>query len=406
MIGTTSSHLRAWLKEHTPAGTLRWLRFANALRQAAHYWIPYNFRNGSAWPPTHLTLDITYICNLKCEMCPQAIDFEKDDSNLLKQFKSRKELTTDQILRLIDEAADYGVRVFAITGGEPFLRKDILPLIERVKQRRMDCQILTNGMLIKPPTATRLVELGVDKITISVDGPERIHNLIRKHPNSFQRLIESVMLIQQEKKRQRSNLPYLAFSNTISATNTKYLSELTEVAGQYGVNLNFGYLYYVTDKMETQTARILEKILQMDQVKGEDQNVPEALKRIDPHAMEEQIREIRQKERLYGIKANFTPNLTPEEVRNRYEDDTHAYANKCFYAWYHARVNPYGDVYACGPISLSMGNVTEHPLAQIWNNQKYRAFRTALKRHQLFPKCTKCCALNTKLWSFLPLLRS
>src|SRR3989304_1714504 len=158
-------------------------------------------------------------------MSPQAIAFEKEDSNLHKQFKSRKEMTTEQILRLIDDAAENGVRVFAITGGEPFLRKDMLTLIERVKQRRMDCRILTNGMLIKPHMAARLVELGVDKITISVDGPERIPNQIRKHPHSFQKLIENVTLIQSEKKRQRSNLPYLAFSNTISASTTKYLRE-------------------------------------------------------------------------------------------------------------------------------------------------------------------------------------
>ena len=398
----TTSQIKAWLKDNTSPSVLRWLRLADSVRRSFHYWIPYNFLDGSAWPPTHLTLDITYLCNLKCEMCPQAIDFEKEESNLLKQYKSRKELTTDQILRLIDDAADYGVRVFSITGGEPFLRKDILTLIERIKGRRMECQLLTNGMLIKPPTAARLVELGVDKLTISVDGPEYIHNIIRKHPSSFQRLIESAKLIQAEKGRQRSHLPYLAFSNTISASNTRHLAELMDVAGQHRVNLNFGYLYYVTEKMEAQTSRILGQILDVDQVKGEDQNVSDALKKIDPEVIRDQIKEIREKERRYRVKANFTPNLTPEEVGRRYEDDAHAYASKCFYAWYHARVNPYGDLYACGPISLSMGNVTEHRLPHIWNNGKYRAFRTALKRHQLFPKCTKCCALNSKLWTYLP----
>jgi radical SAM protein with 4Fe4S-binding SPASM domain len=182
------------------------------------------------------------------------------------------------------------------------------------------------------------------------------------------------------------------------------MTELVDVAGQQRVNLNFGYLYYVTEKMEAQTSRILQNILEVDQVKGEDQNVPDFLKKIDPEVISDQISEVREKEHRYGIKVNFTPNLTPDEVRRRYEDDTNAYANKCFYAWYHARVNPYGDLYACGPISLSMGNVTEQPLSEIWNNETYRAFRKALKRHQLFPKCTKCCALNSKLWTHLPAL--
>jgi len=393
-----NSHIKVWLKEKTSPSVLRWLRSGNSFAKSFHYWIPYSFMNGKALPPTHLTLDITYICNLKCEMCPQAIDFESEDSNLLKEFKVRKEMTTEEIFQLIDNASDYGVKIFTVTGGEPFLRKDILSIIERIKRRKMECQLLTNGMLLKETVAARLVELGVEKITISVDGPQQIHNIIRKHQNSFQRLLDGIKLIQEQKRQMGKRLPYLALSCTISATNAEYLAELADVAGEYGVNINFGYLYYISEKMEAQTA----KILKVEQAKGEDQNVAEYLKKIDPFVIENQIKSIRQKEAQYGVKANFTPNLSPEEVRLRYEDDTHAYANKCFYPWFHARVNPYGDVYACGPISIKMGNVTEQKFSHIWNNEKYRDFRKKLKKHQLFPKCTKCCALNNKLWSYLP----
>jgi radical SAM protein with 4Fe4S-binding SPASM domain len=62
-------------------------------------------------------------------------------------------------------------------------------------------------------------------------------------------------------------------------------------------------------------------------------------------------------------------------------------------------------VYACGPISISMGNITEEPLSKIWNNEKYKEFRRNLRSHGLFPKCTKCCALNNKVWQYLPALR-
>jgi radical SAM protein with 4Fe4S-binding SPASM domain len=398
-----SSKSKVWLKEHTTPAVLRGLRTINSVARAYHYWVPYNlYRDGRAWPPTQLTLDITYICNLKCEMCPQAIDFEKKpESNLLKQYKSHKELTTEQILTLMDDAAAFGVRTVTITGGEPFLRKDMLTIIERVKRLRMECQVLTNGMLIKADTAARIVELGVEKVTISVDGPEKIHNTIRKHPMSFQRLLETVRTIQQEKHRQGKTLPYLAFNNTISASNAKDLAELMDTAGQYGVNVNFGYLYYVSDEMEAKTARLLK----IEQVKGEDQNMPAPLKRLDPAVIAEQIAAVREKGRRYGVKAFFSPNLTPDQVKRRYEDDADAYVNKCFYAWHHARVNPYGDVYACGPISISMGNVTEEPLSAIWNNHRFRDFRVNLRKHRLYPKCTKCCALNDKTWRYLPAFR-
>jgi radical SAM protein with 4Fe4S-binding SPASM domain len=398
-----SSQSKAWLKTHSTPAMLKALRFVAAVAQSYEYWIPYNlYADGRAWAPREVTLDITYICNLKCEMCPQAIDFEKKPaSNLLKQYKSRKELTTAQIFTLIDNCADFGVKVFTITGGEPFLRKDMMSIIEHVKAKGLECNLLTNGMLIKPEMCTRLVELGVEKITISVDGPEHVHNVIRKHPQSFQKLTETVKTIQAEKQRLNKNLPYLAFSNTISSSNAAHMSELMDVAGKYGVNVNFGYLYYVSDEMEAKTA----KILKIEQVKGEDQNMPVALKQIDPVLIGQQIAKVREKEHEHGVKANFNPDITPEQVKKRYEDDYEAYVDKCFYAWHHARVNPYGDVYACGPISLSMGNIQDEPLSSVWNNVKFRQFRTLLRKERIFPKCTKCCALNNKAWQYLPVLR-
>lgn len=397
----TTTGMKEWLKAHIPPPLLRPIRTANSVLRGYHYWVPYNFfADGRAWPPRMLTLDLTYICNLKCEMCPQAIDFEKEESNLLQQYKANKELTSDQIMALIDDAAEFGVRTFTFTGGEPFLRKDLLTMIERVKRRGMACQVYTNGMLITQPVAARLVELGVEKVTISVDGPEEVHNQIRKNRRSFQKLLDAVRFIQAEKTRQQRSAPSLLFCNTVSASNAHFMSELMDVAGQHGVNVNFGYMYYVSEDMEAATAAILT----IPPVKGEDQNMPESLKRIDASVIDRQIRAVRQKERQYGVNASFMPDLKPRDVQRRYEDDRHAPVGRCFYAWDHVRVNPYGEVYACGPISLSMGNVATQRLASIWNNQQFREFRRLLRSHRLFPKCAKCCALNETAWRYLPAL--
>jgi radical SAM protein with 4Fe4S-binding SPASM domain len=386
-------------RQRAPQPVLRRARVLRSLARAYRYWIPYNlFADGRAWPPTVLTLDLTYICNLKCEMCPQAIDFEKEESNLLSQYRSRRELTTEQLLCVIDDAAQFGVRTIILTGGEPFLRRDLLTLAARVKARGLLCQISTNGMLITPAIAAQLVEIGVDRVTVSVDGPEAIHNTVRKNRKSFQRLLQGVRQIQAEKLRQSSSVPALLFNCTVSASNVAHLGELMDVAGTLGININFSYMYYVTDAMEARTT----EILQVDPVKGEDHRMPDALKRIDAGVLATEVAAVRRKEREYGTMATFSPDLPTNQVGRWYQDERHAHASKCFYAWQQARMNPYGDLYACGPISLSMGNVTEHGIAAIWNNDRYRQFRRLLRHHRLFPKCTKCCALNEKAWRYLP----
>ena len=45
---------------------------------------------------------------------------------------------------------------------------------------------------------------------------------------------------------------------------------------------------------------------------------------------------------ICNLKVDFMPDLKPRDVQRRYEDDSHAPVGKCFYAWHHARVNPYG----------------------------------------------------------------
>lgn len=389
--------LRHRIKSSLSPQLLRVAKFLYDLTKVPHYWLPYVLGAGRAFPPRQLTLELTYRCNLKCEMCPQAIDLESDDSKLLKQLKTRREMATPEILNLVDDAGSLGVKVFTLTGGEAFLRKDIFTITERIKMREMECAILTNGMLITPAGAANLVSLGMDKITISVDGPQDLHNTIRKNSQSFQRLIESVRQIQEEKRRRNRQSPYLAFSLTISARNANRISELLDVAREYGVGVNFGYLYYITEKMEVATASLLK----MDEVKGEDQNIPDFLKQVDVPALEAQIQEVHRKAHDYGLQVNFTPDLKGDEIRRRFYDDSFAFAEKCFYPWYAVRVNPYGDVYPC-PIQTLMGNVCKTSLAEIWNGEKYVEFRQRLKQVGIFAKCTKCCALNHRLWNYLP----
>ncbi|MBI5555359.1 MAG: SPASM domain-containing protein [Elusimicrobia bacterium] len=79
----------------------------------------------------------------------------------------------------------------------------------------------------------------------------------------------------------------------------------------------------------------------------------------------------------------------------------YAYSSKCFIPWYSGRVSPYGDVYPCS-IDVKIGNIRQTPFSVLWNSPRYKDFRNTLKRQGLFPKCAKCCNLNTKLWNYLP----
>lgn len=55
------------------------------------------------------------------------------------------------------------------------------------------------------------------------------------------------------------------------------------------------------------------------------------------------------------------------------------------------RLDHQGNVYHCGAIRKSFGNLLETPLDEIWNSEEYRDFRKKMTENNLLPICARCC---------------
>ena len=111
-----------------------------------------------------LHIELTGSCNLQCVYCFQS------NWNTPKRIKN--ELSTAQIMDLIDQSKKIGCKTVTITGGEPFLRKDIYEIINYCQE--FDVEILTNSTLLDKE---KIKEIGekfpqLKRIKISIDGLE------------------------------------------------------------------------------------------------------------------------------------------------------------------------------------------------------------------------------------------
>ncbi|WP_119079095.1 GTP 3',8-cyclase MoaA [Chitinophaga alhagiae] len=106
----------------------------------------------------YVRLSVTDRCNLRCTYCmPEHM-----------QFLERSELLSyEEIERSMRVLASAGVTKLRITGGEPFLRKDLLRLLEKLTPL-MDISITTNGVLTAPYIPA-LKALGIRNINLSLD---------------------------------------------------------------------------------------------------------------------------------------------------------------------------------------------------------------------------------------------
>ncbi|WP_243678922.1 radical SAM protein [Vulcanisaeta distributa] len=114
--------------------------------------------------------NITYRCNLKCIHCYiNAI-----------QGLSRDELTTEEALRVVDDAHELRTPLLIISGGEPLIREDITDVMRRANDYGIKVSLSTNGTLITRDWALKLKELNVQYVGISIDSPiPEVHDKIR-----------------------------------------------------------------------------------------------------------------------------------------------------------------------------------------------------------------------------------
>ncbi|MGB5242632.1 MAG: GTP 3',8-cyclase MoaA [Lutimonas sp.] len=110
----------------------------------------------------YLRLAVTDRCNLRCQYCMPAHGIDIVDRKDLLTFK--------EIYRIIRVLSELGVDKVRLTGGEPFVRKDFISLLESLafNEKLKQISITTNGVLISK-YIPKLEELGIHSVNLSLD---------------------------------------------------------------------------------------------------------------------------------------------------------------------------------------------------------------------------------------------
>jgi AdoMet-dependent heme synthase len=133
--------------------------------------------------PVAVQMILTRQCNLKCSYCSAA--------NFLDN-ETEPELSTTEWINVLKRLKEIGVFTIDFTGGEIFLREDVFEILKTaVACRFSKIEVLTNGTLITPVEASKLKKLGIQNISISLDGDMENHNRLRGI-GSYERTIQGI----------------------------------------------------------------------------------------------------------------------------------------------------------------------------------------------------------------------
>lgn len=112
--------------------------------------------------PIYVDFSLTPYCNLKCGFCY---------ASACGRMSKNLELNIEDFKRIFDQLDELDVLRIGFEGGEPFLRNDIIDILKEADKHNFTYFINTNGTLITDSIAESLSKTDVDKVCVSIDGP-------------------------------------------------------------------------------------------------------------------------------------------------------------------------------------------------------------------------------------------
>ncbi|MHC1706248.1 MAG: radical SAM/SPASM domain-containing protein [Bacteroidales bacterium] len=317
----------------TPLRVLNLLKLFLSYRHSVFYkkvWM-----SGLPWA---LTIEPNNTCNLHCPECPTGNNADLRTKGFMKisDFKI--------LLGHIPETVFF-INLYYL--GEPLMHPDIIQIIRHLKERKSYISLSTNGHFLQPEMAAMLMNSGLDRLIVSVDGNVQESYEQYRKGGDFSKVTFGIRTLADLRKAAGQSSPYLVMQSLLLRTTEKNTDELIQLGKSLGV-----------DKVELKTTWF-------DQA---DSNP--GLRPVD------------------GANSRYyVENQTDWKIKNQLR-------NRCFRMWGTAVITWEGKVLPCcfdKKGSFILGDAIKEPLTTIWRGPEYLSFRkSVLKNRKQIQMCNNC----------------
>jgi len=164
--------------------------------------------------------EVTKGCNLRCIHCRASAT----------ELSSPKDLSTHTALGIIDQIAEAANPILVLSGGEPLYRSDIFQLARYATDKGLRVALATNGTLVTKDVARMIVDSGVKRVSISLDGADAAtHDTFRGIPGAFDAAVQGLRNLKSLGMSVQINM-------TIARHNAKQLPDVLELAKSLGAD--------------------------------------------------------------------------------------------------------------------------------------------------------------------------
>jgi heme b synthase len=304
--------------------------------------------------------ELTKRCNLRCAHCRA----EAED-------RLYEEMSTGEIITVIDAIAAHYRPIMVLTGGEPLYREDLFEIAAHAKAKGLVIALATNGTLIDAVVAGRIRGAGFDRVSISIDGADAAsHDGFRGISGSFARALRGAAFLREV------DVPF-QFNMTITKRNVGQLAGVLALAEERGAKaLHVFVLVPVGCGVEIAGSDMLSPLECEQALEWLCERSRETEIEFKATCAPQYYRIIRQKAKAEGKTLTFESDGLAAVTRGCL-----AGTGVCF-------ISNRGDVQPCGYLPVVAGNVRRTPFHEIWENAP--VFRDLRNYDALGGKCGLC----------------
>jgi heme b synthase len=305
--------------------------------------------------------ELTSACNLRCVHC-RACPAEE---------RSPDELSTEEGMRLIDQIASFAKPVLVLSGGEPLVRPDVFEIAKYAASSGLRVALATNGTLVTPEIVRRAKESGIQRVSVSIDGPDaESHDGFRRVPGCFEAAWQGV------EHFKAAGMPF-QINTTVTKHNVESLPEILLMAVERGAAALHIFLLVPAGCGK--------------EIADEEMITPEEYERVLNWLYD------RSKDSQIGLKATCAPHYFRVMRQRAHAEgtkitaETHGFeamTKGCLAGSGVCFVSHAGEVYPCGYLPVSAGNVRERHFREIWEDAE--VFRILRDDANLRGKCGYC----------------
>lgn len=314
-------------------------------------WSGYHYSRYTKSPhqwglPLSISIEPTTACNLGCPECPSGLkNFTRPTGNL-------NENLLEGILDEIGDTLQYLTFYFQ---GEPFIHPKMVSLIEKASSRGIFSATSTNAHFITEKVAEEIVESGLNKLIISIDGTTQdVYEQYRVR-GKLKKVIEGTRNILAAKEKKNALFPLVYFQFLVVRPNEHQIKDVYKLADELGV-----------DGVLLKTAQVYSY-----------ENGNDLIPTIDKYARYKQ-----EKDGTWSIKNKLL--------------------NQCWRMWHSCVITWDGRIVPCcfdKDATHELGQFGNTSFKEVWWGESYNAFRRSLLISRSEIEICKNCSEGTKVWA-------